>query len=204
MSETRTLNVTNELVGMRVLMPKPFRELGKVSNTYKRLGEVTDAIVHPTEGRLLGLGVRTLEGNERVLLAVCPHEGDERVLNEHDFRIGAESVITIENALCDPKDLDTSLAGGAYACSELVGAKVVTDEGRLLGSVSEVHLLVQDRKVLYRVTESKWKRPFGGGFLMAGNAPRSYSRAGMRLIVPFDMEMTMTSGRPLRSVAPTN
>lgn len=162
MRETRTLDVASELKGMLVLAP----------NTFKKLGEVVDAIVHPTEGTLLGIALLTPEGEERALAL-------------GDFQIGMDEVTAEESALRDPTILCGTLEGGNYVCREIVGASVVTDDGNLLGRVIDVYVWAEPSKVLYRVAQSTMQRLFGG-FFMAGSVPHSYSSAGLRMIVPVD------------------
>ncbi|HEY7547355.1 MAG TPA: PRC-barrel domain-containing protein [Blastocatellia bacterium] len=162
MREMRTLDVASELKGMPVF----------ASNTSKKLGEVTDAIVHPTEGKLLGIALLTPEGKERALAL-------------GDFQIGMEVVTAEESALSDPKILCGTPAGGNYVCREIVGASVVTDDGNLLGRVIDVYIWAEPSRVLYRVAQSTMQRLFGG-FFMAGSVPHSYSSSGLRMIVPVD------------------
>ncbi len=165
MSETRTLNVAQQLKGMAVL----------VTTTGERLGEVTDAIIHPTEGRMLGITVRT-------------SGGEERALATRDFFIGPDAVMASGAVLAETEDGGGALAGGVPACRELLGTNVVTEDGKLLGRVSEVHISVEPPRVIYRVAESTLQRFFGGGFFIAADVPRTYSPDGVRLIVPTETE----------------
>ena len=165
MSPKKTLDVLHELTGMLVVVP----------DTSERLGRVADLILHPIQGRVLGLTVRTSEGKERALVA-------------DDFFIFSEvgAVLAAEGALSDLEDLSSTLSGSVRASSELVGTRVVTEEGKLLGYVSGVHLLEKRLQVVYHVTASNWQRLFNGGFFIAGDLPHAYSRDGARLIVPAD------------------
>jgi sporulation protein YlmC with PRC-barrel domain len=163
MSDLRTLNIASELRGRAVVVP----------DTAEKLGEVSDLIVHPTDGRVLGLILRAAEG-------------EERALRVDDFVIGPEAVMAAEGALLDLGDLRDSLSGGARACGELVGVSVVTEDGKLLGRVSEIHASVKRPWIFYRVAGSALQRFLGGGFFIAGNVPHFYSREGLRLIVPAD------------------
>ncbi len=174
MRETRTLDVASELKGMPVL----------ALNTSEKLGEVVDAIVHPTEGKLLGIALRTPEGEERALAL-------------GDFQIGMDAVTAEESALCDPETFFGTLEGGNYVCREIVGASVVTDDGNLLGRVIDVYVWAEPSKVLYRVAQSTMQRLFGG-FFMAGSVPHSYSSTGLRMIVPVDTKERHAVWLPLQ------
>lgn len=165
MTEIREMNVDKELKGMTVLK----------TDTGNKMGEVNDAIVHPVEGRVLGLIIRTGEGQERAMAA-------------RDFFIGKDAVMATAGARFVEEGGDNWLAGGVPALGEVVGTNVVTEDGKLLGRVSEVHISLEMPRVVYRVTESTLQRFLGGGFYIAGDLPSAYSRDGVRMIVPPDTE----------------
>lgn len=170
MSADGRLNLEDELVGRSVFLTR----------TSTRLGKVSDALVNPTKGTFIALSFRTAEGQERWLAP-------------GDFRIGPDTVLAVENDTLDQKDFREGQTVAAYACRELIGAKVVTDDGRLLGHISEVQISAEDAKVFYRVTNSKIEQILSRGFLMAGDAPLAYFRAGLRLIVPANLERDQTN-----------
>ena len=165
MEEMRAMNVEKELKGMTVLR----------SDTGDKMGEVSDAIVHPTEGRVMGLIVRTREGQEHAIAT-------------RSFFIGKDAVMATAGANFVVQAGDDSLEDGIPAIVEIVGTNVVTVEGKLLGRVSEVHISLETPRVAYRVTESTLQRFFGGGFYIAGDLPSGYSRDGVRMIVPADTD----------------
>jgi hypothetical protein len=77
---------------------------------------------------------------------------------------------------------------------DVIGSKVVTEDGTLLGRVSEAHIGVDQpgvagaARVVYRVAESTLQKFFGGGFFLPGSVARSYSPEEKRMIVPADTE----------------
>lgn len=156
MSEQATLNLRRGLKGRDVL----------AAGTSRRLGEVADAVIHPTEGRLLGLALRTDAGVERVLPV---HQLSVR----HD------------GSILSSDDADAAVPpGGAFALREIVGASVITEAGELVGHVSDVHLVVRGAGVEYEVAPTCLQRILGGGLRLNASAPLTFSRAGSRLIVP--------------------
>ena len=165
MKDVRTMNVEKQLKGMTVLR----------SDTGDKLGEVSDAIVHPVEGRVVGLIVRT-------------DQGQERAIATRDFFIGKDAVMAEAGARFIEEAASEKLEGGVPAIGEIVGTNVVTDEGKLLGRVSEVHISLEMPRAVYRVTESTLQRFLGGGFYIAGDLPSAYSRDGVRMIVPADTD----------------
>lgn len=169
MSEATTnkwnmLNVAGDLKGRAVLK----------SDTGEKLGQVEDLIIHPTNGYVLGVSLRSMEGSSVALAA-------------GDCIIGPDAVMVAAGALRPATDTGHALAGGVNS-GAIVGAIVVTEDGKLLGRVSEVHVSEKFQIAIYRVVESTLQRFFGGGFFLAGNLPLAYSLDGARMIVPSDTE----------------
>jgi sporulation protein YlmC with PRC-barrel domain len=152
----------------RELRRKPLLKHG----TSEELGRVVDVIIHPFKGMALGLLVRTDDGVERFIgMEDCAIEAGRVVASEAKFQELADFYRAMPFAVC--------------ACRELIRAYVVTNEGELLGRVSEVCLTPdQSPRVIYRLVRSPLHRLLGRGFFMAGDAPHAYSRIGARLIVP--------------------
>ncbi|HET9529929.1 MAG TPA: BON domain-containing protein [Blastocatellia bacterium] len=157
------LDVGNDVKGKTVLR----------SRTGEKLGEVTDVIVHPIQGTVLGLLLRGPEGQERALVA-------------QDFVIGNDAVMASETASMDEENLRSALSEGVPASRNIVGASVVTEDGNLVGRISQVLFSMDTRRAVYRIAESKLKQLFGGGFYLAGDVVRAYSPDGGRIIVPVD------------------
>ena len=154
------MNVAKELHGMTVLN----------AGSGEKLGEVTDALIHATQGRMIGIALRT-------------PEGEMRALATRDFFIGVDAVMAAIEARFETLGQSEALTGGVPA-HELVGANIVTEDGKLLGRVSEVYISTEQHQAVYHVAESTLQRFFGGGFYIAGNVPRAYSPDGVRMIVP--------------------
>lgn len=162
MSEIRTLNVIKELKGMPVLTARG-----------EDLGQVWDVIVHPTEGNVYGIIIRTPEGRDCGLAA-------------RDFFIGASAVMAVKPAYLNEQGLTELMPDGVYALRDLAGTKVITEDGQLIGQVSDVYIAADWPQAFYRVTDSVWQRFLGGGFFIAGDVPHAYSPDGLRMIVPAD------------------
>jgi sporulation protein YlmC with PRC-barrel domain len=165
MESTRYMNVEKELKGMTVL---------RIA-TVDRMGEGSDTILHPIEGRVVGILVSTDEGRERVLAT-------------QDFFIGKDAVMTKAGARFVDERSGQAMQAGVPAIGEIIGTNVVTDDGNLLGRVSEVHISLDIPCAVYCVAESTLQRFLGNGFYIAGDLPIAYSEDGVRLIVPADTE----------------
>jgi sporulation protein YlmC with PRC-barrel domain len=160
----RILNVEKDLKGMSVI---------KVDSGSK-MGEVTGAVVHPIEGKMLGVIIRTSEDKGRILLT-------------ENFFIGADAIMADAKArfeeIPSPK-----LEGGVPALAAIIGTNLVTEEGRLVGRVSEVHISTKKPFAVYKVAESTLQIFFGGGFYIPAYAVRAYSDDGVRMVVPANIE----------------
>ncbi|MCG3159576.1 MAG: hypothetical protein JMDDDDMK_00570 [Acidobacteria bacterium] len=163
--EIRTLNVAKDFRGMVLL----------AADTGEKLGEVRDALIQPTEGRVIGIVVRS-------------QGADDLRLRTNDFFIGQDAVMTSRESFEHAGDHAREMAGGIRAVDEMVGANVVTEDGRLLGRISEVYIRTDQPRAVYRVAESTLQKFFGRGFFLPGNVPRSFAPDGARIIVPADTE----------------
>lgn len=144
------------------------------SDTGEKLGQVEDVIINPAEGRVLGIALRSAEGPAVSLAA-------------QDYIIGADAVMVRQGTLKPAAQAGDVHSVGVNS-NNIVGATVVTEDGKLLGRVSEVHISADHPIVIYRVVESTLQRFFGGGFFLMGDVPRAYSQEGARLIVPANTE----------------
>lgn len=164
LSEEKTLDVAKELKGVEILAPV----------TGEKLGDAMDALIHPTEGRFIGIVLR--DPNDEIwTLAATDSEIRDGIIRAREdalLQIGEGGVMT----------------GDVYASEDVLGALVITDQGSLLGHVSEVHVTTETKRVYYRVVKSELQRLMGGGFFMAGDVPHSYFHHDTRLIVPADTQ----------------
>lgn len=161
MNQAQIINVASQLKGM----PAVFSESGQ------GLGQVSDAIVHPTEGSLMGLIV-SFGGSERLLVA-----GDFYIFGS------TGAVIVAEDAHLNMDKINAAIRDGVRVCRNLIGAEAITKSGRLLGRVTEIYVMEEQLRTIYRVASSRLQKMFGGGFYIAGNLPHAWSRNGARLIV---------------------
>ena len=168
--EIRSLNVAKNFRGMPLL----------AADTGAKLGEIRDAIIHPTEGRVMGVVVRTLDG-------------DDLRLRISDVIIGEDAVMTSGESFERAGDYARDMAGGFRAVDEMIGSNIVTEDGELLGRISEVYIRVDKPMAVYRVTESRLQKFFGGGFFLAGDVARSFAPDATRMIVPADTEQRYAS-----------
>jgi uncharacterized protein YrrD len=165
MGEVRALNIEDKFKRMPVLR----------SDSGEKTGEVSDIIVHPIEGRVLGIVVRTKEGAHRVIAT-------------ENFSIGTDAVMVSGGTPFVEEDQLRKMAEGVHAIRDILSTNVVTDDGRVIGKISEVYILLDIPRVIYRVAGSTLQRFLGRGFFIPGNLPGAYSHDGVRMIVPADTE----------------
>jgi sporulation protein YlmC with PRC-barrel domain len=156
----RTLNV-GDIRGKPVL----------ASDTAEKLGEVADVLLHLGEGRVLGILIRR-------------SSGELGVLETRDFIIGHDAIMASPGAAS--RTFEGSTAEQGMPAQRLVGAAVVTDEGRALGRVSEVHISAERPVAAFKVAENPIQSIFHGGYFLRASVARALSPDGTRMIVPAD------------------
>jgi sporulation protein YlmC with PRC-barrel domain len=147
----------------------------------ERIGELVDIVVEPTEGRLLGVVIRT-------------GDGEEAVLSLESVRIGENAVMVSSGAPLETRASSGALRAGVLGGGLLSGANVVTEDGRLLGKIKDIEILPELGLVAYKVAGTVMQKIFGGGYYIAGDVPVALSSDGARMIVPTDTEERHAAG----------
>ena len=116
--------------------------------------------------------VETTDGAERVFTAErCVYQRNSAfVIDSND-----EFLSPIDFARIEPQCVPV--------CRQLIGAQIITEQGRLLGYVSEVLLRCDSKTTSYHVAVADWRRLFKLSFHLPGDAPHYYSPFGSRLLV---------------------
>jgi sporulation protein YlmC with PRC-barrel domain len=162
------VSVTRQLRGTDVLR----------YDSEERIGSVADVVVHPTEGRVVALVIRTPGGARSVVdVTECSFTG--------------EAVLVVPHSARSADGVQAALERGVLATEDLLGMIVITDTGNCLGYVRDrgefvgyirdVYLLPDESRVVYRVGGSFGER---SSFYLAGNVPSAYSRPDERMEVP--------------------
>jgi sporulation protein YlmC with PRC-barrel domain len=175
MKQVSTLNTVSQLKKMPVVLPE----------TGETVGQISDLIIHPTEGTVLGL---TVQSTESVTWAVAVN--DFFIFNRNNV------VVVLESALSSQTDALEKMAGGISVFREAIGARIVTDKGKYLGYVGDVLLTEEPLVAVYQVLESHWQKYFGRGFYILADLPYAWSREGTRFIVREDEVMHHRSSQP--------
>jgi sporulation protein YlmC with PRC-barrel domain len=165
MKRVSILNTMSQLKKMPVVLPE----------TAETVGQISDVVIHPIEGTVLGLIVKSTEG------ATC-------AVAANDFFIFTRNnvVVVLESAISNQTVAREKIADGISACREAIGARIVTEKGKYLGYVSDVLITVEPLLAVYQILESHWQKYFGRGFYISADLPYAWSRDGTRFIVRED------------------
>ena len=140
--------------------------------TGNKLGKVTDLIVDPIKGVLLGLAVQTTDGQMRVL--------DYKEI----FSFGKDAVMVNADHSITPLE-DSPLVGPPLAKKDLSRAQIITEGGNLLGHVSNIFLHYgAPPLVIYEIRESLLDRLLGRALFIPASAGRALSDNAERIVVP--------------------
>lgn len=161
----------HETVKMRGLVDTEVRS----SRTGELLGRVADILINPDEGRIVGLVV---------------DRGDGWVIRDFEYIDGMFRVSGDDPARTD---LNNNDAKSVSVIEDIIGARVVTTGGTLLGRVSEAGVSDEGSLAIFRISKSFLHQFFRRGLLIRSDAPKSILKdgngSGSRLIVPSEMPL---------------
>jgi uncharacterized protein YrrD len=170
LGETELKNVQN----IESLIGRPIVSL----ETANKLGQVSDLLVHPLAGRLAGFSVQRLD--ESYALVSMP--------DVHD--IGPDAIIVDRDdslALTDDSPVKTL----PKAKENLIGVKVITEHGQLLGNISNLYICFDKNPAfIYEVRSSLFDTLLGRAFYFAASLGCAFSDDQTALVVtggPEDM-----------------
>ena len=117
--------------------------------TANKLGHINDLIVEPLTGRLAGFCVARFDETSALVSVIDVHGiGPDAIMVERD-----ESLVL---AAASP------LAELPRAKTNLIGVKIITEHGQLLGKISDLHLcLLKDPVLIYEVRASIFDKLLG-------------------------------------------
>src|SRR5215813_120192 len=142
--------------------------------TANKLGEIADLLIDPLSGELAGVSVQRLDESIGVASMLDIHDvGPDAVIVDHDQVL----------VLVDASPLNTL----PMAKNNLIGVKVVTEHGQLLGNISNLFLCVTRRPVfIYEVRSSLIDKLLGRAFYFAASLGWAFSDDGTALVVSGD------------------
>jgi len=139
--------------------------------TANKLGHIADLLADPLSGQLAGFSVHRVDESYALT----------SILDVHD--IGPDAIIVERDQSLAPVD-DSSLKTLPKAKGNLIGVKVITEHGQLLGNISKLYLCVDNRPVfLYEVRSSLFDKLLGHAFYFAASLGCAFSDDGTALVV---------------------
>lgn len=179
MKQFSILNIASQLKKMPVTLPE----------TGETVGQVRDVVIHPTEGRVLGLILQSARGG------TCAATANDFFIFSRD-----NVVVILEGALSDQSGAWQKMEDGIRVCREIIGTSIVTEKGKYIGYVSEVLIVEEPLQAVYQVIESLWQKYFGRGFYISADLPYAWSRDGTRFFVREDELMSHRASQPVEAI----
>jgi uncharacterized protein YrrD len=146
-------------------------------DTANKLGQVHDLIVHPTQGELVGLSVRTSDESHFLLN------------REEIHSIGPDAVmVRADESLLSPDQ--SQLEGFPFAKNNLIGVKVITEDGKLLGEIANVYVHLEEMRSLfiYEVRSYILDKLLGHGLYFPASSGCAFADDATRLVVTNETE----------------
>ena len=167
----------DDLIGRAVL------SLGSAN----KLGQVHDLIVHPTNGEMVGLSVEISDQSHFL------------VSKEEIHSIGPDAVMVQSDQSLVPPD-QSQLKAFPFARNGLVGVKVITEDGKLLGEIANVYVHIEETKSLfiYEVRSSILDKLLGHALYFPASSGCAFADDASRLVVSNDTER---ADRKLEAIA---
>jgi len=169
MSDQTTISFDKHFKGLPVMN----------AETAWKVGTVTDLAIDPAQGIVSGLLLISREEQE-VFLPMC-----EGVIFQETYLLN-RSATPCELPAASSEEANTTkeeLPVILRASTDLLGASVVTEQGKFLGNISEVRLNPTDWCVVYRVADSWWQRWLGNGVDVSASRAVRWSKTASRLVV---------------------
>jgi uncharacterized protein YrrD len=140
--------------------------------TANKLGQVHDLIVHPTKGEMVGLSVQHSDQSHFL------------VNNEEIHSIGPDAVmVQSDQSLVSPDQ--SPLKAFPFAKNNLIGVKVITEDGKLLGEIANVYFHLEETTSLfiYEVRSSILDKLLGHALYFPASFGCAFADDSTRLIV---------------------
>ncbi|HEV2914603.1 MAG TPA: hypothetical protein VGX92_15090 [Pyrinomonadaceae bacterium] len=142
--------------------------------TANKLGPIRDLLVDPSKGELAGLAVRMPDESLRLV--------DAREI--YSFGPDAVMINSDEAAIHAP---DSPLKTLPLAKGNLIGVKVITEGGKLLGNIANLYIhLAETSLFVYEVRSSLLDKLLGHALFFPASVGCALSADAARIVVPND------------------
>jgi uncharacterized protein YrrD len=160
------LNDIGNLIGRTVLSLE----------TANKLGHVHDLVLEPLNGALAGLSIQKLD------------ESYALVDYQEIHSIGPDAVMINRDQSLLPHD-ESPIKTLPLAKNELIGVKVITENGQIMGKIANLFIHIADKAVfIYEVRSSIFDRLLGHAFYFPASLGCAFSDDRTSLVVSDDTE----------------
>jgi uncharacterized protein YrrD len=146
--------------------------------TANKLGQVSDLLADPLTGQLAGFSVQRLDESYALMSMIDVHD------------IGPDAIVVERDGSLVPSD-ESPVKTLPRAKDNLIGVKVITEHGQLLGNISNLYLCFDKTPAfIYEVRSSLLDKLLGRAFYFAASLGCAFSDDGTALVVtggPEDM-----------------
>jgi uncharacterized protein YrrD len=164
MESTGNINSIDALIGRTVLS----------RSTANKIGQIHDLIVDPVKGELAGLSVQ------------MPDESLRLIAYREIYSFGPDAVMINSDESAIPVQ-DSLLRASPLAKHNLIGVKVITEGGKLLGQVAHVYIhLAETSLFVYEVRSSLLDKLLGHTLYFPASWGCALSEDATRLVVSND------------------
>jgi uncharacterized protein YrrD len=161
MSDLRDVAPISSLAGMTVLS----------LSTGNKLGEIADLFIDPINGVLLGVEL-SLKGG-----------GTAGLRQEDIYSFGRDAVMAKSDQSLAA--VDSGMLEGGRDATELIGTKIITESGDLLGQITNVFITLKPPpRILYEARQSLLDKLLGREFFVPASLGHALSDDSARLVVP--------------------
>jgi uncharacterized protein YrrD len=142
--------------------------------TANKLGPIRDLVVEPSKGELAGLLVQMTDESLRLI--------DYSEI----YSFGPDAVMINSDEAAIPAP-DSPLKGLPLAKSNLIGVKVITEGGKLLGNIANLYIhLAETSLLVYEVRSSLLDKLLGHALYFPASLGCALSEDAARIVVPND------------------
>lgn len=142
--------------------------------TANKLGQIHDLVVDPVKGELIGLSLRMADESLRLI--------DSREI----YSFGADAVMVNTDDSAIPLEKST-LKAAPLAKNNLVGVKIITEGGKLLGQIANLYIHLAETSIfIYEVRSSILDKLLGHSMYFPASLGSALSEDRERLVVPDD------------------
>ena len=146
--------------------------------TANKLGQIVDLLADPLSGQLAGFAIQTTTNQSEALVSIRDVHGigPDAIMVE-----GEESLVLTDASPLKPLPRSKR---------DLVGVKVLTEHGQLLGNIANLFLFISKRPVfIYEVRSSLLDKLLGRAFYFAASLGCAFSDDRTALIVSSEPEL---------------